>query len=96
MIGGDKLIPARGNLEAGPSGFSKVMSHLRSELDACVGSPASYWTLHDLRRTTATGLRRLGIRLEMTEAVLNRLPGARSGTIRVYQWHHYFDEKRCA
>jgi hypothetical protein len=27
------------------------------------------WNVHDLRRTVATGLQRLGIRLEVTEAV---------------------------
>lgn len=32
---------------AGPSGFS-VMSRLRSELDARVGSPVPHWTLYDL------------------------------------------------
>ena len=29
------------------------------------------WTVHDLRRTVATGLQRLGIRLEVTEATLS-------------------------
>lgn len=93
---GDKLIPARGNWEAGPSGFSKAMSRLRTDLEARIGSPVPHWTLHDLRRTMATGLQRLGIRLEVTEAVLNHLSGARSGIVGVYQRHHYFDEKRSA
>lgn len=44
----------------------------------------------------ATGLQRLGIRLEVTEAVLNHLSGARSGIVGVYQGHHYFEEKRSA
>src|SRR6478752_5064977 len=35
--------------------------------------------LHDLRRTLATGLQRLGVRLEVTEAVLNHLSGSRAG-----------------
>jgi integrase len=47
------------------------------------------WRLHDLRRTTATGLQKLGVRLEVTESVLNheresrrnrrRLPAPRLG-----------------
>jgi hypothetical protein len=44
----------------------------------------------------ATGLQRLAVRLEVTEAVLNHLSGARSGIVGVYQRHHYFDEKRLA
>ena len=35
--------------------------------------------LHDLRRTVATGLQRLGVRLEVTEAVLNHISGSRAG-----------------
>jgi integrase len=91
---GDKLIPARGNWEAGPSGFSKAMARIRSDLEKRLGEPVPHWTLHDLRRTMATGLQRLGVRLEVTEAVLNHLSGARSGIVGVYQRHHYFEEKR--
>jgi integrase len=93
---GVKLIPARGNWNAGPSGFSKAMSRIRLKLEGRIGEPVPHWTLHDLRRTMATGLQRLGVRLEVTEAVLNHLSGARSGIVGVYQRHHYYDEKRLA
>ena len=93
---GDKLIPARGNWEAGPSGFSKAMSRIRAALEERIGESVPHWTLHDLRRTMATGLQRLAVRLEVTEAVLNHLSGARSGIVGVYQRHNYFDEKRLA
>lgn len=93
---GDKLIPARGNWEVGPSGFSKAMTRIRDDLEKRLGEPVPHWTLHDLRRTMATGLQRLGVRLEVTEAVLNHLSGARSGIVGVYQRHHYFGEKRTA
>jgi integrase len=54
------------------------------------------WTLHDLRRTLATGLQRLGVRLEVTEAVLNHTGAARTGVAGVYHLHDYKDEKRAA
>ena len=54
------------------------------------------WRLHDLRRTVATGLQRLGVRLEVTEAVLNHVSGSRAGIVGVYQRHHWADEKRTA
>jgi integrase len=54
------------------------------------------WRLHDLRRTLATGLQRLGQRLEVTEAVLNHVSGSRSGIVGVYQRHDWADEKRVA
>ena len=53
-------------------------------------------TVHDLRRTTATGLQRLGIRLEVTEAVLNHVSGTRAGVVGIYQRHDWSVEKRAA
>ena len=40
-------------------------------------APLTPWNVHDLRRTVATGLQRLGVRLEVTEAVLNHISGSR-------------------
>jgi integrase len=54
------------------------------------------WRLHDLRRTVATGLQKLGVRLEVTEAVLNHIAGSRAGIVGVYQRHSWSDEKRAA
>ena len=47
------------------------------------------WSVHDLRRTVATGLQRLGVRLEVTEAVLNHISGSRGGIAGVYQRHDW-------
>jgi integrase len=54
------------------------------------------WRLHDARRTLATGLQRLGVRFEVTEAVLNHVSGSRSGIAGVYQRHGWGPEKRAA
>ena len=54
------------------------------------------WRLHDLRRTVATGLQALGVRLEVTEAVLGHISGTRAGIVGVYQRHEWADEKRAA
>ena len=70
------------------SGWSKA----KSALDAASG--VSGWWLHDLRRTLATGLQRLGVRLEVTEAVLNHLSGSRAGVVGIYQRHDWAEEKR--
>jgi len=72
------------------SGWSKA----KSALD--IASGFSGWWLHDLRRTLATGLQRLGVRLEVTEAVLNHLSGSRAGVVGVYQRHNRAEEKRTA
>ena len=47
-------------------------------------------------RTVATGLQRLGVRLEVTEAVLNHLSGSRAGVVGIYQRHDWAEEKRSA
>lgn len=72
------------------SGWSKSKDRLDRR------SGVTDWTLHDLRRTTATGLQKLGVRLEVTEAVLNHIAGSRAGIVGVYQRHTWAEEKRAA
>jgi integrase len=88
------------------SGWSKATRSLHNAIMAArvkatieAGSkapPLVPWTLHDLRRTVATGLQRLGVRLEVTEAVLNHISGTRGGIRGVYQQHDWAAEKRAA
>jgi len=54
------------------------------------------WHTHDLRRTAATGLQRLGINLQVIEAVLGHVGGSRAGIVGVYQRHSFDAEKRTA
>lgn len=86
--------------ETSVSGYSrakrrldKIIVELASESEL---APPEPWRLHDLRRTLATGLQRLGVRLEVTEAVLNHVSGSRSGIVGIYQRHNWKDEKRAA
>lgn len=58
------------------------------------GDDVPPWRLHDLRRTLATGFQRLGVRFEVTEAVLNHVGGSRAGVAGVYQRHDWKEEKR--
>ena len=85
----EKLFPARGNGTNGSSGFSKTMPRIRDAMAQQADWAIPHSTLHDLRRTLATGLQRLGIRLEVTEAVLNHISGSRAGIVGVYQRHDY-------
>jgi integrase len=54
------------------------------------------WTLHDLRRTYATTLQKLGVRIEVIEALLNHVSGLRAGIVGVYQRYDYRVEMRIA
>jgi integrase len=59
-------------------------------------APPAPWRAHDLRRTLATGLQRLGVRFEVTEAVLNHVSGSRGGVAGIYQRHDWAAEKQFA
>lgn len=78
------------------SGFSKAKRKLDLILEEHLQSrgPLAGWRIHDIRRTVATGLQRLGVRFEVTESVLNHLSGAKSGVAGVYQRHDWAKEKK--
>ncbi|MGA2638651.1 tyrosine-type recombinase/integrase [Methylocella sp.] len=76
-----------------PKVFTEVRFDVeKARLDLACG--VTGWTLHDLRRTCATGLQKLGVRLEVTEAVLNHKSGKSRGIVAVYQRGDFADEKR--
>jgi integrase len=77
-------------------GFARKKIELDAAIAADTGASIAGWTLHDLRRVVATNLQRLGVRLEVTEAVLNHVSGSRSGIVGVYQRHDFAAEKRAA
>lgn len=75
------------------SGFSRM----KARLDQLIDSMAEHreiapWRLHDLRRTMATNMQKLGVRFEVTEALLNHRE-TRSGIAGVYQLHSWETEK---
>jgi integrase len=62
------------------------------ELDGASG--VTDWRIHDLRRTCATGMQKLGVNLQTIEAVLNHISGSRDGVVGIYQRHSFDAEKR--
>ena len=83
------------------SGFSRSKRRLDKEIAALLKDtdypPAlAPWRYHDLRRTVATGLQRLGVRFEVTESVLNHVGTSKGGVAGIYQRHDWADEKRAA
>lgn len=70
---------------------------LKGRLDAFIvatGGAVEAWRLHDLRRSAATHMVRLGTREEIVGRVLNH--AAKGVTARVYALHTYGPEKRQA
>jgi len=84
------------------SGFSKAHSIIAAKMAKLASQEAgepveiAQFTWHDLRRTAATGMQRLGFPEGVIEAVLNHISGTKAGIVGVYQRHDYADEKRTA
>lgn len=64
------------------------------ELLVSQGHRLNHWTLHDLRRTFASGLAALDVRIEVIEKHLNHVSGVFGGVTGIYQQHGYIDEMR--
>jgi integrase len=85
------------------SGFSKVKKRLDGAMREIAekerGEPveiANFWT-HDLRRTAATGMQKLGTRSDVTEAILSHKSPEKAGTLKdVYQVDDLADEQEAA
>lgn len=86
---GELLFPARGYTGRSLNGWSKCTEELREKL-----SDMPHFVLHDLRRTFASGLQRLGVRLEVTKSLLGHVSGSLGGIRGVYQRYDYAKEKR--
>jgi integrase len=110
-IAGGEVWPRSGlilstNGKTSVSGFSRGKSRLDREMVAALvraaaesktkPQPLKPWRVHDFRRTFATGMQRLGVRFEVTEAILNHVSGSKAGVAGVYQRHDWKEEKVAA
>jgi integrase len=87
---GENVFPARGNLEASFSGWSKCKDVFDKR---CQIAP---WTLHDLRRTYSTIHAAIGTPPHITERLLNHASGTISGVGAMHNRYAYLDEMRAA
>ena len=84
----DYIFPAsRGAL--GPVKTNTLAHHISFQKPNYLGLPR--WTPHDLRRTARTGMAALGVQERHAEAVLNH---AQEGVKKIYDRHHYDNEKK--
>ncbi len=101
------VFPARG--DNGPYvGFSKAkrrldkLANVKRRLDANANKETTdevediEWTLHDLRRTAATGMGKLGVPPHVVERVLNHASGQFKGVAGIYNRFGYLPEMRAA
>jgi integrase len=78
LVGCDFVFSSDGRRQVG--GFSRLKGRLDHRMKS---TPA--WTLHDARRSVASGMQRLEIRTEVIERCLNHRSGAYRGIAGVYQ-----------
>jgi integrase len=67
-------------------------AHAKEALDKRLG--IAPFTLHDLRRTCATGMAELGVQPHIIEAVLNHVSGHKGGVAGIYNRAKYSGEMR--
>jgi integrase len=73
---------------SGFSGFSKSKAKLDAKLQGLAP-----WTLHDIRRSVATGMAEMGVEPHIIEAVLNHVSGHRGGVAGIYNKATYLEAK---
>ena len=91
---GDHVFTTNGTTSI--SGWGKAKRALDAAAGEINGRPLAPWRLHDLRRSVATGMQRLGVGLQVVEAVLGHISGSRAGVVGIYQRHHFEAEQRAA
>jgi integrase len=72
------------------------LTRTKARLDALMPPDTPPWVLHDIRRTVASGMARLGVNLPVIEKLLNHVSGSFAGIVSTYQRHSFADEKRAA
>jgi integrase len=90
---GDYLISSNGGRRPVWTATPEALTRIRQGAEADIGRAIEHWTIHDLRRTAATHMARLGV----DDIVVERVLGHRIGGVKgVYNRYRYLDEKRAA
>src|SRR5262249_22957561 len=97
------LITARPRFAGSPFVFStngrrpvNNWGDVKHRISARAGIAAESWRFHDLRRTAASGMQKLGVQVPVIERALNHVSGTFRGIVGVYLQHGYADEIRIA
>jgi integrase len=81
---------------SGFSGAKEAIDKAVAEAQGADAEEIARWTLHDLRRTAASGMAGIGIAPHVVEALLNHKSGTIKGVAAVYNRYSYATEKRQA
>jgi integrase len=74
---------------------SPHFDRLKREIDARMGDVPK-WVVHDIRRSVASGMARIGIAVPVIEKILAHRKGTFAGVVGVYQKHSFLPEMTAA
>jgi integrase len=94
LFPGRRKDQATGTGEQPVRGFSYALANIAAIMEAV--APIEHFTIHDLRRSFATGCARIGVAHHVLDRVLNHTAGAITGTARIYNRHQYLPEREGA
>jgi len=78
------------------SGFGGGRERIVAAMAAGMGEEVAHFTLHDLRRTAATGMAALGIAPHVVDKILNHSGGKIAGVAKIYNRFEYLPERKAA
>lgn len=76
------------------SGFSYAKARVARAMSAGLGGSTAPWSLHDLRRSFASGMARLKVAPHIADRCLNHQTGTLSAIALIYNRYEYADERR--
>ena len=82
------LFPSPGK-SCAVGGFSRAKAKLDAIITEIHGKPMVPWVIHDLRRSCASGLQKLGFTLTVIDSVLGHTSGTRGGIVGIYNRYSY-------
>ena len=88
--GSDFVFTTNGRTSITTGGWDKAKRRLSER----AGIDPQSWRLHDLRRTCASGMQKLGVRVEVIERGLNHVSGVYRGVAGTYQTDPMLDDVR--
>jgi integrase len=77
-------------------GFWHGRQRIAAAMAEIAGEDVVPWTLHDLRRSAATGMAALGIAPHVVDKILNHSGGKIAGVARIYNRYEFLPERQTA
>ena len=78
------------------SGFGRGRERIAAAMAAVSADDVAPFTLHDLRRSAATGMAALGIAPHVVDKILNHSSGKIAGVAKIYNRFEYLPERKAA